>query len=1032
MSGQSVKLLFAQADKTVLTPVLDALREKGIKVSEGSPEGDEILLAALSENFYKDKTLTDALLAAVGKGGDKVLPLQLDKAAIPDDIKNAIYARNIISVGGRGADLVADRIIDALPAKKSRLPIAFIAGGAALLALAVFMIVRSMQGTPVQETAPAAEETQEEIAYPLPAGLTAEELARIKCVAVIGEHFNYYKTEEFNAFQRMGDAGEDIAYQLANESGEGDRRWYWNGDGSEVTMTPYDLRFLSMMPHLEEIHLVNVRVTDAPDLSGVTTMTKIYARDCDLGDLNWIAQSGIREAHLRCDADYSPLGNCQKLQVAQLELAPGRTADFSAFTPPDLLDFSLDAEGNGNAADLSGLAGCKRLKYVNLSGLAVTDLSFLQGKVGINRLHLNDLRQLGDISAVGSLTGLNTLQINNCPSIGDYSPVGACRSLQQLFLSADFDNRIQDASFVGNLNMLEDIVLSGVALPNLDFLTQISQGRTNLKSLELNGSAGDYSGLAAFGVINRLSLRPDNSADAGAIYAALTDSRISYLTLGNLDQVDISALPQPAQELTLDRCAITDLTSAPEEWAVPNLTLSNCQTLRSLEGLESPNGFGKKGGILKIYNCPRLTDFSAMEGMDLSSLEITGGYVLPEEGNFRTGAFLLDSVAGIENLDFLNEMDNSQPMSFKFVGIEGLENLKPLERFHGTFITVSPELEEQAKDLVQAGNFNEYHIEYPQGGWELDNSGLTLLSLDELETLPDALLRRVERFSLAGDVLFDPDENEGIWKNWEDGDRPELAVHNFDTGEERKVARGSGVVESMDYFEKLTGLHFLNLWDQPLESVDGIQNLRELHDLGLAFCDNLSDISPVFALQNLHSLWLNGPNIESIQGVQNLTQLCRLDISDTGVSDLSPLAEVDYSTAVRENGGFEFAVSGHHIEDFSPLSAVPAFSWLMMGNADPVRYVSVLEGKEIRSFQADSGFSRECTAEDVNALFAEFVRNHPELEELDIPWNDRLTDLTPLLELENLQKVRISANMEAARASLEGADYNFMLEIEGE
>ena len=88
----------------------------------------------------------------------------------------------------------------------------------------------------------------------------------------------------------------------------------------------------------------------------------------------------------------------------------------------------------------------------------------------------------------------------------------------------------------------------------------------------------------------------------------------------------------------------------------------------------------------KIYNCPRLTDFSAMEGMDLSSLEITGGYVLPEEGNFRTGAFLLDSVAGIENLDFLNEMDNSQPMSFKFVGIEGLENLKPLERFHGTFI----------------------------------------------------------------------------------------------------------------------------------------------------------------------------------------------------------------------------------------------------------------------------------------------------------------------------------------------------------
>ena len=390
---------------------------------------------------------------------------------------------------------MADRIIDALPAKKSRLPVALIAGGAALLALVVFMVVRSMQGTPAQETAPAPEETQEQIAYPLPAGLTAEELAQIKCVAVIGEHFNYYKTEEFNAFQRMGDEGEDITYQLANESGDGDRRWYWNGDGSEVTMTPYDLRFLSMMPHLEEIHLVDVNVTEAPDLSGVTTLTKIYARECELGDLDWIAQSGIREAHLRCDADYSALGNCQKLQVAQLELTPGRTADFSAFTPPDLLDFSIDTAGNGNAADLSGLTGCKRLKYVNLSGIAVTDLSFLQGKTGVNRLQLNDLRQLGDISAVGSLTGLNTLRIDNCPSIGDYSPIGACRSLQRLSLGADFDNRIQDASFLGNLNMLEDISLSGIALPNLDFLTQISQGRSNLSSLDLSGSAGDYSGL---------------------------------------------------------------------------------------------------------------------------------------------------------------------------------------------------------------------------------------------------------------------------------------------------------------------------------------------------------------------------------------------------------------------------------------------------------------------------------------------------------------------------------------------------------
>ena len=40
MNGKSVKLLFAQADKTVLAPILEALGAKGINVSEGSPEGD--------------------------------------------------------------------------------------------------------------------------------------------------------------------------------------------------------------------------------------------------------------------------------------------------------------------------------------------------------------------------------------------------------------------------------------------------------------------------------------------------------------------------------------------------------------------------------------------------------------------------------------------------------------------------------------------------------------------------------------------------------------------------------------------------------------------------------------------------------------------------------------------------------------------------------------------------------------------------------------------------------------------------------
>ena len=68
-----------------------------------------------------------------------------------------------------------------------------------------------------------------------------------------------------------------------------------------------------------------------------------------------------------------------------------------------------------------------------------------------------------------------------------------------------------------------------------------------------------------------------------------------------------------------------------------------------------------------------------------------------------------------------------------------MKNLSPLSRFHGQYLAVSPQLQEQAEDLVKAGNFWEFRIEYPEGGWEMDDMDFSLLSLDELETLPPCL-----------------------------------------------------------------------------------------------------------------------------------------------------------------------------------------------------------------------------------------------------------------------------------------------------
>ena len=468
MSKQSVRLLLAEADRAALTPVLDALRAKGVAVAEGKGSAGDTILAVLSEHFYADSSLKDALLGAIGGGAENVLPLQMDSAEIPDDLKNALYARNIISMGERDANLIADRIIDALPAQKSRLPIMLLAGGAVLVALIGFMVAQGMKASApesVEETvAEATEETvaeaPQEIPYPLPAGLTEEDLAEIRCVAIMGDHFKYYterdrrmQTGELMGMVSWNEWFEDLCNESADENST-DRRWFWKEDGSELNMASYDLRFLSLMPNLEELQLVQVEVTDAPDLSGLEKLSALYAMDCNIGDISWIVNSNVQKVKLRCDSDYSRLGECEHLQFAELWARGGAMADLSSFAPPRLRVLLLRGDGGAAPGNLSGLSSCSMLQTLTMDGIPIRDLSFLADKRVLEHLEMNWMQELSDISAIRNLSGLKILRIDQCRNIQDYSPIGGCSVLERLMIAAGGDRRLQDASFLGGLKKL--------------------------------------------------------------------------------------------------------------------------------------------------------------------------------------------------------------------------------------------------------------------------------------------------------------------------------------------------------------------------------------------------------------------------------------------------------------------------------------------------------------------------------------------------------------------------------------------------
>ena len=1025
-TGKKIRLLCSEADREALQPLLDALREKGLRITEASDaKKDDIVLAALTENFYSDRGKTEALLSLVGAGAENILPVQLDEKTIPDAVKNALYARNIIPAAGRETGLIAERIAAAIPQSKSALSRILIA--AAVVVAAVVGIILWRGGKDQDPIPPAIVET--ESPYVLPAGLTTEDLEKIEDVIIVGERAEFYTKADMPS----GSSYPDWDYFAYREFDNNGAHWYSRDDGHEYRMTRYeDLRFLELMPNLRYLTLAQMEAGQMPELSKLTKLRNLMLMDSVIPELDWAAGSSIRKIDLLDSTgsitDFSPLTSCEKLSEVHIDVMRVREADFTGFAPPALSWLWINnGEDLRSAPDLSVLSACTKLRECHLDRLAITDLDFLSGGVSLEKLRLSELHELRDISGLSGQTVLKDLQFEECRALTDFGPLASCTALQRLNISCGGDNRLRDVSFLSSLPHLSSIGLGNVDLPDLDFLNALSAYRSNLNYFGIWGRCADYSGLAAIQRYDNLSLDPDDGVRLDAILPYLEGAAIQDLQLRRFSEVDLSALPKVSNRLELDRCGIEDLSTMPEDWYALILSFNKCERLRSLAGLEKQSRIGQRGiGSIEIYACPRLSDWSALEGMDMSSLRITGGYTLPDFAGLTLGRLRLDRVAEITDLQFLDAMEVSHALDVELVGLDELKSLEPLRRFHGRSLVVPPQLAEQAEDLVKSGNYIEYRVEYPEGGWELDDMAVTLLSLDELDTLPPALLRRVEHVCLVGDTLVDINEGD-IWEDWSNG-RPTLMLNRWNGDEPTPIAYGHGFTDVMEMLSKLTGLKELRLYRQPIRSLDGIQNFPELEETQIVLCDDLTDASAAFACPNLRFVRIDNCPITSIQGVQNLRELMNLNINGTKVSDLSPLAECDFSAA-REDGGFDLFINNLPVSDYAPIAGIP-LNRLDINNVDAERYLELIEGAPLRSFQACDSFMGRSGA-DANALFADFVRSHPQLEYLNIAWNQAITDLSPLLELEELQEVRVSRDMEKAIASLDGQNLRFRLEIEG-
>ena len=1057
-------LLSAEDDRASLAPLLEALQARGCRVVEGAPGKNDAVLAVLSEHFYADEALCQRLLELVGAGSERILPLQLDGAPVPDALKNALYASNIIPAQERDAALLAERILATPePAKKKRLPLLIAAAALVLIAVVGGLIWRANQQLPEEEEAvPVIAETTE-TPLQLPAGITQAELNRIDSVVIIGDEFYYSNIQE----DRI--TVDDFAYGVWEDDAA---HWYSKADGHEYTLTAYaDLHFLGLMGNLAHLDLVLVEADEAamPDGAGLLRYGMLHIEDCAFESLEWLRGSGIgRLDYYNSSAtDFSPLTDCRALTELSVDLAAMEGADFSRFSPNRLERFSVRNGGNAGTVDFSGLKNCHTLRQAYFQGLTLPDIGFLSGLSGLQSLELWNLDGLRDVSALSTLSGLESLIVFDCPalrdlspisgcgklreltinsdamtglkgvealselkylniasqSITDFSPIGGCGKLQELWIDAE---NLHDLSCVAGNYSLRQIHLAFHYMDNVGFFTKLA-GNAGL-GVTLNGQVGDYSGLAGVKKYAYLCLGPWYDGDLAASLPYLQDCRIDTLALMHVFPDDWERMPEPAGSFHLMNSTLTDLSGMPA-WGIESLWIQGDRNLRSLDGIEALTRLRGDNMSVNIDSCPLLTDVSALEGARLRELNISNALIVPSLSGVALHNLTLENIAELEDLRCLEGLNAAGDFCLTLAGVDNLTDLTPLYAFHGDLLAVPPQLEAQAAALVEEGNFQRYELvesDSYQNSFDLE---VELRSLDELDTMPAALLRHVSCLCVLGDEVTEP-YSFGLWRGTDpQTDEPVVWTQVYGEDEVRMLAVEDGAIRDLESLSALTGLRELYLYAQPLRSLDGIQVFTGLERLDVSCCTLLEDASAAFACPQLTDLSLADTAIDSIQGVQNLRSLQSLNVNGTKLTDLSPLAACDFTAAMEQAGGFRLCIHDLEIGDYTPLSAVPAFQSLGLNNADPKPALSALENVPILSLDW-LGFNSD-SEEETNALFAALMRAHPELTQLWIGYSLKLTDLSPALESDGLRLLNVSADMAKAIESLAGCDCRFDFQIEG-
>ena len=999
-----VLTLFHEADRAQALPVLEMLEQRGLtlcypknlKHPKRVVKRACVVVAFLSAQSESDPLFERAILLAKTLEVPLV-GVKLDEAPMQSAINSLLYTSNIIFAQRyETPSLLVERLMTAAALahpKLTRRQIIAARHTALLLITGVVVILVAaglflyQRGRAEKQPANLQTETAD-IAGLLQSGMTEEDLQNIYTLILVGD--NMIDPNDLGYYR---DWRETVSMM------EIDGELVWSIDGKQIPRgTAKDFSLIGRMTNLQNLVLLNQSVTDLSPLKSLTKLAYVEIADCPVESMEALSDKRVLQ-EVQLDrtqvTSLKPLESCIKLERFSCDME--HCASVDGIGNPALKELWLyRAE---KLTNLDALSACTSLENLHIdTAFQLNDISGLAGCKSLSKLEMYDALALYRCDDLINLTELREVRLMN-DRLSDLSPLKNARGLQRLSLEGV---PVRSLEWTSGLNKLLFVEVHGTRLRSMDFLKNLG-----VDTLELHFSGNnfeDYSGLAAIHNYSYMHLYPKDR-NLNAVLPYIADAKISTLHLYDCNGIDFAKLPPKIINLHITMGNLASLEGISALADLNTLHLEDVNRLSSLKGLAE----SEKLTRLTLQSCMRLTDYEELYQKRLANLELLDLPTPPDLSRLQMlkgGNLTLERMPAINDLTPLSVIQ-TQLNSLQIKDMTALRGLLPIRQMHVTELIVSPEFAEQAKQLREENAIDRYQIAYPENElWLEDLSAITLLSLEELDTLPDSILQRVQEVSIIGDCVLDPETQE--WRDEWKQNKQIFYVLDRASGEKTQV--GKGVIREIGNLSKLTNLQSLRLYDQPLTSLQGIQNLPDLRMLEVRKSP-LSDASAAFTLTRLERLSLFNTGITSIQGVQNLSKLVQLDITGTQVEDLSPLNDCDFSYAM-ENGGLELQIEFVRCTELSPLSSIPGFADLNIGGHSAKTWLPYLEGKQVTRLGANHC---ELTNEQVALLAA-----LPGLKELDVSWNEQITDLSPLLACPTLEKLIINRDNAEALASIQG------------